>query len=166
MRLAYLFLLLVSHFGAQERIGLLAFGHFLLLPFPCVLRWRERKRKQNSCPLPDWSCCDFLFVDYRCFPGYHSTDSCIAGSLLVGMHEFLGGLCGGFPSAQSPEPDPVCEPHSLLILEALHLASCPSLWGADEVVPVQLSSKMPASLWEPNAGSTSCKTELTSLCLL
>lgn len=105
MWLAYLFLLLVSHFGAQERIGLLAFGRFLLLPFPCVLRWRERKRKQNSCPLSDWSCCDFLFVDYRCFPGYHSTDSCIAGSLLVGMHEFLGGLCGGFPSAQSPEPD-------------------------------------------------------------
>lgn len=42
-------------------------------------------------------------------------------------HEFARELCGGFPSAQSPKPDPVHVPRSLLLLETLHLASSPFL---------------------------------------
>lgn len=48
--------------------------------------------------------------------------SCIAGSLVRGVYEFVGGLLGDegtIPFAQVPEPDPVHVPCSLLLLEVL-----------------------------------------------
>lgn len=52
-------------------------------------RWggEKDKRKKNSCPLPDWSCWSFLFVDYNYFPAN--------GSPVDGRHVFVGGLCWG-----------------------------------------------------------------------
>lgn len=94
-------LLPVLQLGAQRRIGWPAFGHFSShFSFCAEIR---RKRQKNSCLLPDWSCWNFLSVDYCCSPGYRSAGSLRAacmnsweGSLL---HNLLNLILARYPAA-------------------------------------------------------------------
>lgn len=72
----------------------------------CSVCW-DRKKKKKEWLFLIGAVVNFLFVDYCWFPGFLSLSCyCSAGCTRGNMYEFVGELCGGFPCAQSPEPDP------------------------------------------------------------
>ena len=98
------------------------------LSLSCVLRQEEKEKRTVVSYLT--GVVTALLVDGCGSPRLSLSSYCNVAFLTGNANEFVGGLCGGFPSAQSPKP------------EALHLASSPFLGGAGRVAPVQLSSEI------------------------